>query len=128
MQPTFNPDLYKNPLHHDVVLLDKWSVALGRFRRGDVVTLWSPQNPELLTTKRVVALEGDVVSTPGGLLWRRGCCGREAVVEERFGGEVVVKERCLTPGIPVTAITAHAGEGAAWALLGRGRLALSYAG
>lgn len=26
-----------------------------------MVTLWSPQNPELLTTKRIVALEGDMV-------------------------------------------------------------------
>ncbi|WWD01227.1 hypothetical protein V866_008168 [Kwoniella sp. B9012] len=62
MQPTFNPNLSSSPLHHDVVLLERWSVAINRFRRGDVVTLWSPQNPELLTTKRIVALEGDLVN------------------------------------------------------------------
>ncbi|KAK4686671.1 hypothetical protein P7C73_g3448, partial [Tremellales sp. Uapishka_1] len=61
MQPTFNPDLAASPLHHDVVLLERWSVALNKYKRGDVVTLWSPQNPELLTTKRIVALEGDLV-------------------------------------------------------------------
>jgi inner membrane protease subunit 2 len=62
MQPTFNPSHASQPLHHDVVLLDRWSVALNLFKRGDVVTLWSPQNKGLLTTKRIVALEGDLVS------------------------------------------------------------------
>ena len=85
VQPTFNPDLTLNPLHHDVVLLERWSIELSRFQRGDVVTLWlvnldrtkrqliemeirSPQDPELLTTKRLVALEGDLVRvfTPRG--------------------------------------------------------------
>lgn len=92
MQPTFNPDLYKHPLHHDVVLLDKWSIALGRYRRGDVVTLWSPQNPDLLTTKRIVALEGDMASMGGGVL--------------------------LTPGDAVAAITAYACAYSPRALLG----------
>jgi inner membrane protease subunit 2 len=82
MQPTFNPTHASAPLHHDVVLLDRWSVALNTYSRGDVVTLWyvstesirtliwsdgtstsrSPQNPKLLTTKRIIALEGDLVS------------------------------------------------------------------
>ncbi|KAL7424149.1 hypothetical protein Q5752_001734 [Cryptotrichosporon argae] len=61
MQPTFNPHSATAPLHKDVVLLERWSVALNHFHRGDVVTLWSPQNPDLLTTKRIVALEGDLV-------------------------------------------------------------------
>lgn len=61
-QPTFNPDLVAAPLHHDVVLLQRWSVSLHNFKRGDVVTLYSPQNPDLLTTKRIIALEGDLVT------------------------------------------------------------------
>lgn len=61
MQPTFNPNHTTAPLHHDVVLLDRWSIALNIYERGEVVTLWSPQNPKLLTTKRIVALEGDLV-------------------------------------------------------------------
>lgn len=40
MQPTFNPAFASSPLHHDVVLLDRWTVGLNIFRRGDVVTLW----------------------------------------------------------------------------------------
>jgi hypothetical protein len=39
-QPTFNPTHATAPLHHDVVLLDRWSVALNIYKRGDVVTLW----------------------------------------------------------------------------------------
>ncbi|RXK40672.1 mitochondrial inner membrane protease subunit 2 [Tremella mesenterica] len=62
MQPTFNPNLSTSPLHHDVVLLERWSIRMHQYCRGDVVTLWSPQNPDLLTTKRVVAFEGDLVT------------------------------------------------------------------
>jgi inner membrane protease subunit 2 len=40
MQPTFNPAFASSPLHQDVVLLDRWTVGLNIFRRGDVVTLW----------------------------------------------------------------------------------------
>jgi hypothetical protein len=40
MQPTFNPDIAGSPLHHDVVLLERWSIALNKYTRGDVVTLW----------------------------------------------------------------------------------------
>lgn len=40
MQPTFNPLHAATPLHHDVVLLDRWSVAANLYARGDVVTLW----------------------------------------------------------------------------------------
>ncbi len=45
MQPTFNPSHApgmrgSDALHHDVVLLDRWSVQMNIYRRGDVVTLW----------------------------------------------------------------------------------------
>lgn len=39
-QPTFNPDIAGSPLHHDVVLLERWSIGLHTYTRGDVVTLW----------------------------------------------------------------------------------------
>lgn len=106
-------------MHHDVVLLERWSVALNRYHRGDVVTLWwvhhitnhhqspvtrqrfsqssgnqtipshpphshrlthrSPTNPDLLTTKRIVALEGDLVQplpphSPGSVRIPAGHC------------------------------------------------------
>jgi signal peptidase I len=37
MTPTFNPDYNKDPLHSDIVVMDK---RTGKYRRGDVVTLW----------------------------------------------------------------------------------------
>jgi signal peptidase I len=40
MQPVFNPNLHKNPLQKDVLLLDRLSIRLGHLRRGDIVTLW----------------------------------------------------------------------------------------
>ncbi|ODN98389.1 mitochondrial inner membrane protease subunit 2 [Cryptococcus wingfieldii CBS 7118] len=76
MQPTFNPELSSKPLDKDVVLLERWSVAMHRYQRGDVVTLWSPQNPELLTTKRIVAplppLPPTPVRIPPGHCWVEG--------------------------------------------------------
>lgn len=82
MQPMFNPNLHKNPLKKDVLLLDRLSIRMGQLRRGDIVTLWwvcalldggrrgaggrtdgrSPQKPDMLMVKRVIALEGDTVS------------------------------------------------------------------
>ncbi|KAJ9095991.1 hypothetical protein QFC21_005354 [Naganishia friedmannii] len=43
MQPTFNPGFAASPLHHDVVLLDRWTVGLNVFKRGEVVTLCENQ-------------------------------------------------------------------------------------
>ena len=41
----------------------------GRIARGSELTILcrSPQNPDLLTTKRIVALEGDLVCCHAGL-------------------------------------------------------------
>jgi len=62
MQPTFNPD--ESYLHEDVVLVNKFVRVTNTFRLGDVVTFWAPgTNASILVTKRIVALEGDVVKT-----------------------------------------------------------------
>jgi len=106
MQPTFNPGHASAPLHHDVVLLDRWSVALNLYKRGDVVTLWSPQNPKLLTTKRIIALEGDLVSV-------RSCLSSRP--SELTSTYVTV----LLTGPSVTPLTAHADPRASRSLLGR---------
>ncbi|KAG9299953.1 hypothetical protein G9A89_009681 [Geosiphon pyriformis] len=85
MQPTFNPDT--NKLRHDVVLLNRWTVAWRKYEVGDVVTLWSPYDPDLLITKRIIALEGDTVITlppnPNRLVYvPRGHCWVEG--DENF--------------------------------------------
>ncbi|EJU06404.1 LexA/Signal peptidase [Dacryopinax primogenitus] len=62
MQPTFNPE---SSLRKDMVLLNRfvawWDVT--QLKRGDVITLRDPTNPDLLITKRILALEGDLVRT-----------------------------------------------------------------
>lgn len=82
MQPTFNPD--ESLLHEDVVLVNKLVRVTNSFKLGDVVTFWAPgTNSNTLVTKRIVALEGDVVRTlqpwkdktvivPKGHVWVEG--------------------------------------------------------
>ncbi|XP_053617774.1 mitochondrial inner membrane protease subunit 2 [Plodia interpunctella] len=61
MQPVLNPGA-KNS---DYVFLSRWSVREYDLKRGDIVSLISPKDPNQKIIKRVVALEGDVVSTLG---------------------------------------------------------------
>ncbi|GBC26573.2 mitochondrial inner membrane protease subunit 2 [Rhizophagus irregularis DAOM 181602=DAOM 197198] len=61
MQPTFNPD--SNKLRRDVVLLNRWIAVTHEYVRGDVVTLFAPDDPDRVITKRIIALEGDTVFT-----------------------------------------------------------------
>ncbi|CAB4421551.1 unnamed protein product [Rhizophagus irregularis] len=44
MQPTFNPD--SNKLRRDVVLLNRWIAVTHEYARGDVVTLYAPDDPD----------------------------------------------------------------------------------
>ncbi|KAH9608569.1 hypothetical protein KSS87_017242 [Heliosperma pusillum] len=55
MLPTLN-------MRGDVILMDKLSHRFGKVEAGDVVFVKSPQNPSRVLTKRVLGLEGDVVS------------------------------------------------------------------
>ncbi|KAK6134440.1 hypothetical protein DH2020_031819 [Rehmannia glutinosa] len=46
----------------DVLLVDKLSPMLGKVGPGDVVLVRSPENPRKTITKRIVGLEGDIVT------------------------------------------------------------------
>ncbi|KAI9248653.1 LexA/Signal peptidase [Sporodiniella umbellata] len=79
MQPTFNPD--SNQLRKDIVLLDRFSVHSHEYRRGQVVMLTSPLDPNRLITKRIIGLPGDMVqplrkkekvAIPQGHCWIEG--------------------------------------------------------
>ena len=61
MRPSLNPvsDCV------DFVLLNKWVVRNYEIKRGDIISLISPKDPEQIIIKRVVGLEGDVISTIG---------------------------------------------------------------
>ncbi|CAE6412730.1 unnamed protein product [Rhizoctonia solani] len=81
MQPSLNPE---GPNQRDIVVVDRWSiVARHRYRRGDVVSLRSPVNPDLVIVKRILALGGDTIQTlppypdkqvrvPDGYAWVEG--------------------------------------------------------
>lgn len=77
MTPTFNPDYWSGRnWHSDIVFVNRWAITRGSYRRGDVVTMWyvllmvegrvltarSPDSPSQLVIKRIVALEGDIVT------------------------------------------------------------------
>ncbi|CAJ0844689.1 3138_t:CDS:2 [Entrophospora sp. SA101] len=81
MQPTFNPD--SNKLRRDVVILNRWATIAHQYSRGDVVALYSPEDPDKKLIKRIIALEGDTVFTlpphakrlvriPDGYCWVEG--------------------------------------------------------
>lgn len=55
MLPTLN-------LTGDVILSEYISHRLGKVGPGDVVLIQSPENPRKTITKRIVAMEGEVVS------------------------------------------------------------------
>ncbi|RLN90410.1 hypothetical protein BBJ28_00007713 [Nothophytophthora sp. Chile5] len=80
MQPTLNEGLSQDAVR-DRVLLDKFSIQMRhRFTRGDVVVLASPEAPGQFLIKRLVALEGDLVTdrkgrhrmVPVGKCWIEG--------------------------------------------------------
>ncbi|RDA95117.1 hypothetical protein CP533_2144 [Ophiocordyceps camponoti-saundersi (nom. inval.)] len=81
MHPLLNSD-WGTTLRRDLVLNCKWN-PLNGLKRGMVVTLRSPYDPESVLVKRVVALPGDVVQTkppyqfplqrvPQGHVWVEG--------------------------------------------------------
>lgn len=65
MTPTFNPvEMDITPVYKrtaDVVLLNRLVTATRDYRVGDIVTLYSPSDPQSLITKRILALGGDTV-------------------------------------------------------------------
>ncbi|CAO2833274.1 unnamed protein product [Amaranthus hypochondriacus] len=76
MLPTLN-------MRGDVLMVDRFTHRFGKVELGDVVLVTSPNNPKRVLTKRVLGLEGDVVSfnvhdglktvvVPKGHVWIQG--------------------------------------------------------
>ena len=93
MQPALNPhDRYKDV---DYVLLNRWKARDFSFKRGEVVSLASPSNPDQKIIKRIIALEGDVIRTlsyknrylkiPEGHCWVEGDHHGQSLDSNYFG-------------------------------------------
>ncbi|KAJ2750104.1 hypothetical protein GGI19_005294 [Coemansia pectinata] len=110
MQPALNPD--SNRLWKDVVLVDRMvqgEMAPRRLHRGDVVTLVSPSNPDLLLVKRIIAMPHDCViplgkpnsfvRVPKGHCWVEGDESFHSGDSSSFGpvSLALIRGRALTP-------------------------------
>lgn len=62
MQPALNPFPDEGS---DWVLANRFAGKRLWVRRGDVVVLKSPEEPHKMVIKRLMAMEGDVITTPG---------------------------------------------------------------
>ncbi|XP_059613304.1 mitochondrial inner membrane protease subunit 2 [Phlebotomus argentipes] len=105
MQPALNP----GHTDTDYVFLSRWSVRHLELHRGDVVSLVSPKHPERRILKRVLALEGDVISTigyykpyvtvPEGHFWIEGDNTGNSLDSNTFGpvalGLVTARATCI---------------------------------
>ncbi|KAJ2491618.1 hypothetical protein IWW37_002185 [Coemansia sp. RSA 2050] len=113
MQPALNPD--SNRLWKDVVLMDRMvqgEMAPRRLQRGDVVTLVSPSDPDLLLVKRIVAMPHDCVvplgkpnsfvRVPKGHCWVEGDESFHSGDSSSFGpvSLALIRGRALTPVWP----------------------------
>lgn len=67
MRPTLNAEVTELGTKHagDIVVLNKWTPGMRKYTVGDVVTMTDPDNPSLELTKRILALEDDVVAVHG---------------------------------------------------------------
>lgn len=62
MSPSLNPGLESTA--NDIVLVKKFGIkSPGKLAKGDIVVFKSPLNPEKLSVKRVVGLDGDKIAT-----------------------------------------------------------------
>ncbi|KAI0021047.1 mitochondrial inner membrane protease subunit-like protein [Xylariomycetidae sp. FL0641] len=95
MYPFFNAEKNETT-RQDIVLNFKYNAQYG-LRRGMIVTLWHPYDPEKTAVKRVIGLPGDVVRTrdpypvptvriPPGHVWVEGDGGpRESRDSNTYG-------------------------------------------
>ncbi|KAI0102090.1 mitochondrial inner membrane protease subunit-like protein [Nemania sp. FL0031] len=79
----------------DVVVNFKYNAQYS-LQRGMIVTFWNPWSPEVMTVKRIVGLEGDVVKTrspypystvtiPQGHIWVEGDGGEHSLDSNYYG-------------------------------------------
>jgi signal peptidase I len=68
----------------DRLIVNRLVYQLGEPRRGDIVTLYYPRNPEMLFVKRVIAKEGDTVESVDGTVYVNHEALRDDYVRDEF--------------------------------------------
>ncbi|KAJ8047293.1 Mitochondrial inner membrane protease subunit 2 [Holothuria leucospilota] len=96
MQPVFNP---KKSKWRDIIFCNRWFVQRHKIEKGDIVSLVSPNHPNEVLVKRVIALEGETIRTlnykmrhvtiPKGHCWIEGD-NHEQSLDSNFFGPVTV--------------------------------------
>ncbi len=69
-------------LDGDRILVEPWSYLIGEVRRGDVVVLRYPLDPDVDYIKRIIGLPGDRITLADGNVWVNGELIREPYVAE----------------------------------------------
>ena len=96
MSPTANDQ--------DRLIVDKFTYRRGVPRRGDVVMLRYPLNPDKMFIKRVIAEEGDLVRIVSGQVYRNDVQADEEYVtpehrsHDDYGPQVVPQGYCFVMG------------------------------
>lgn len=105
MQPALNPDKTST----DYVFLNRWAVRSLNIKRGEIISLVSPKDPDQTIIKRVVGIQGDLVATigykvrvvrvPDGHCWVEGDHTGHSIDSNHFGpvslGLITAKASCI---------------------------------
>ncbi len=83
-------------LDGDRILVEPWSYLISPIRRGDVVVLRYPLDPEVDYIKRIIGLPGDRVKLADGKVWVNGELLAEPYVERGDASSIV--NELVTPG------------------------------
>lgn len=93
MKPTLNP--FPFPNERDYVFLNKFIARDYQVKRGEIICLISPKDPSQRIIKRVIANEGDIISTvgykekvvkiPQGHIWVEGDHVQNSLDSNTFG-------------------------------------------
>lgn len=105
MQPVLNPDRSQT----DYVFLNRWAARSLDIKRGEIISLISPKDPDQIIIKRVVGIQGDIIATlgyrrevvriPDGHCWVEGDHTGHSVDSNHFGpvslGLITAKAACI---------------------------------
>ncbi|KAK5640396.1 hypothetical protein RI129_011207 [Pyrocoelia pectoralis] len=105
MQPVLNPDKSLT----DYVFLNRWAARSLDVKRGEIISLISPKDPDQIIIKRVVGIQGDIIATlgykrevvriPDGHCWVEGDHTGHSIDSNHFGpvslGLITAKASCI---------------------------------